>query len=89
MTTIESHAFEKCNSLVSVNIPNSVTTIRDSAFKYCKSLTSINIPNSVTTIESRAFEDCNNIPFKIKSDIIQRFGNEVFELFLQLPEIFI
>ena len=89
VTTIESHAFEKCNSLVSVNIPNSVTTIRDSAFKYCKSLTSINIPNSVTTIESRAFEDCNNIPFKIKSDIIQRFGNEVFELFLQLPEIFI
>ena len=89
VTTIESHAFENCNSLVSVNIPNSVTTIRDSAFKYCKSLTSINIPNSVTTIESRAFEDCNNIPFKIKSDIIQRFGNEVFELFLQLPEIFI
>ena len=89
VTSIGDYAFIECRSLRSINIPNSVTNIGTIAFGACKSLTSINIPNSVTTIESRAFEDCNNIPFKIKSDIIQRFGNEVFELFLQLPEIFI
>lgn len=43
------------------------------------SLVNIIIPNSVTTIESGAFGGCNNILSQIKSDIIQRFGEEVFE----------
>lgn len=37
------------------------------------------IPNSVTNIGNRAFRGCNNILSQIKSDIIQRFGEEVFE----------
>ena len=45
----------------------------------CNSLTDINIPTSVTTIEKFAFWGCYKIPYKIKSDIIQRFGEEVFE----------
>lgn len=60
-------------------IPNSVTNIGDKAFEDCKSLVSIKIPNSVTYIGDKAFGNCNNIPSKIKSDIIKRFGKEVFE----------
>ena len=62
-----------------MNIPNSVTTIGELAFWGCESLTNINIPNSVTTIEDGAFENCENLPSHIKSDIIQRFGEKVFE----------
>ena len=54
-------AFALCNSLTSINIPNSVTTIGKSAFGYCDSLTKINIPNSVTTIGKGAFERCNSL----------------------------
>ena len=79
VTTIGDGAFWECKSLISIDIPKSVTTIGRDAFCGCDSLTSINIPNSVTTIEKKAFCDCNNIPSKIKSDIIQRFGKEVFE----------
>nr|WP_303156286.1 leucine-rich repeat domain-containing protein [uncultured Prevotella sp.] len=75
-----SGAFEYCRSLTNINIPNSVTTIGEYAFDGCKSLVNINIPNSVTTIEDGAFYDCENLPSHIKSDIIQRFGEEVFEL---------
>ena len=60
-------------------IPNSVTNIGDKAFWGCSSLTSINIPNSVTNIGDSAFRRCDNLPAKIKSDIIQRFGEKVFE----------
>ena len=80
VTTIREGAFSNCHSLTSINIPNSVTTIGKYAFCCCHSLTSINIPNSVTTIEDGAFENCENLPSHIKSDIIQRFGEEVFEL---------
>ena len=78
VTTIGDCAFLGCSSLTSINIPNSVTTIGNEAFRRCESLTNINIPNSVTTIEKGAFSYCINLPPHIKSDIIQRFGEEVF-----------
>ena len=71
-------AFSQCDSLTNINIPNSVTNIGDSAFHGCSSLTSINIPNSVTDIGNMAFRYCEKLPSKIKSDIINRFGEKVF-----------
>ena len=78
MTNIEVGAFLGCESLNSINIPNSVTNIGDLAFRGCYSLTSINIPNSVTNIGKSAFWGCSSLPSKIKSDIINRFGEKVF-----------
>ena len=79
VTNIEFCTFCRCESLNNINIPNSVTNIGDWAFLGCKSLTSINIPNSVTNIGDWAFLGCKNLPSKIKSDIINRFGEKVFE----------
>ena len=79
MTNIRDNAFSDCRSLTNINIPNGVTNIGDYAFYDCESLTNMNIPNSVTTIEKGAFVDCDKIPTEIKSDIIQRFGKEVFD----------
>ena len=79
VTKIGACAFRECESLVSIDIHDGMTTIERRAFRDCKSLTSINIPNSVTTIEKGAFVDCDKIPTEIKSDIIQRFGKEVFD----------
>ena len=78
VTTIGEKAFWECTSLTSINIPNSVTTIGEKAFWECTSLTSINIPNSVTTIGNSAFSNCRNLPSQVSSDIIQRFGKNVF-----------
>ena len=79
VTSIGESAFSGCSCLTSINIPNSVTCIEKGTFRCCGSLVNIIIPNSVTTIESGAFGGCNNIPSQIKSDIIQRFGEKVFE----------
>ena len=54
-------AFKWCNSLCSINIPNSVTTIGEQAFWGCESLVNINIPNSVTTIGDSAFAYCDSL----------------------------
>ena len=79
VTNIGDSAFRHCESLTKINIPNSVTIIGNSAFSHCSSLISINIPDSVTNIGKSAFWGCYNLPYKIESDIINRFGEKVFE----------
>ena len=78
VTRIGKNAFGRCETLKSITIPNSVTTIGKYALVNCTSLTSINIPESVTSIEMGAFYGCDSLPSQVKSDIIQRFGKNVF-----------
>ena len=69
-------AFKWCNSLTSINIPNSVTTIGHSAFAFCYSLTSINIPNSVTTIRNWGLGACKSLTsITIPNSVVTIIGN--------------
>ncbi|MCL1854709.1 MAG: leucine-rich repeat domain-containing protein [Clostridia bacterium] len=58
VTGIGFAAFELCDGLVSVTIPNSVTSIGDSAFWGCGGLTGVTIPDSVTSIGKNPFAFC-------------------------------
>ena len=78
VTSIQACAFLGCNSLTSINVSNSVISIGVNAFEGCISLKSINIPDSVTGIGGNAFRKCDSLSPQVKSDIIQRFGEDVF-----------
>ena len=58
VTSIGDSAFIWCDSITSINIPDSITSIGESAFYDCRSLARITIPDSVTSIGNRAFENC-------------------------------
>jgi hypothetical protein len=55
VTGIGDYAFDGCDSLTSVDIPDSVTFIGSGAFMYCSSLEGVKIPNSLTGIGSDTF----------------------------------
>jgi len=60
--SIDSRAFESCQTVKSITIPETVYRIRASAFINCKNLRVVVIPSSVTSISSYdIFEYCNNI----------------------------
>ena len=61
VTRIDNSAFEGCDDITSVVIPDSVTSIGSGAFDGCEELTEITIPDSVTQIGSSAFADCKSL----------------------------
>ncbi len=53
--SIAEYAFQSCEDLTNITIPNSVTKIGYYAFSGCSSLTDISIPDSITSIGVNAF----------------------------------
>ena len=78
VTTIGDYAFQDCESLTSVTVPDSVTTIGDWAFSHCDSLTSVTIPDSVTTIGDQAFCDCDSLTSVTIGDSVTTIGGWAF-----------
>lgn len=71
-------AFEGCDGLTSVTIPNSVTSIGRLAFEDCSGLTSVTIPNSVTSIEERAFFGCSGLASVTIGNSVTSIGMNAF-----------
>lgn len=61
VTRIGDSTFQRCTSLTSVTIPDTVTIIGEWAFGSCTGLTNVMIANSVTSIGECAFWSCTNL----------------------------
>ena len=61
VTSIHQYAFQGCDGLTSISIPDGVESIGYCAFDDCENLTSVTIPESVTSIGGFAFNDCENL----------------------------
>uniref|UniRef100_UPI00374D82CB leucine-rich repeat domain-containing protein n=1 Tax=Flavobacterium psychrophilum TaxID=96345 RepID=UPI00374D82CB len=79
MTAIGGFAFEYCDTLTSVTIPNSVTTIEEYAFTSCTGLTAITIPDSVTSIEEGGFILCSALTSIILPKALTTIGKHAFQ----------
>ena len=58
---IADNAFESCDNLQTISIPEGVEEIGDEAFAYCTGLCRINFPSSLRKIGNAAFEYCTNL----------------------------
>ncbi len=78
VTTIGNYAFNRCSTITSVTIPESVTSITTGAFANCSSLKSFTIPNSVTSIGTEAFYNTGITSITIPESV-NSFGYRVFQ----------
>lgn len=72
-------AFDCCQNITSVTIPNTVETIGDNAFYGCTALTSISIPESVKTIGQWCFAGCTSLKSISISSSVEEIGNAVLK----------
>lgn len=85
--TIGTRAFQSCNNLTSITIPESVKTIGDYVFTSCTSLTSVTIPDSVTTIGDYAFYYCAKLKSIIIPDSVTSIGYNAFNNCVNLTSV--
>ena len=79
VTAINRYAFDLCDYLRKVTIPQSVTFIGDHAFDQCKFLKSVTINNAATSIGDYAFSKCKNLTTLSLGEKIKTIGNFAFE----------
>ena len=87
VTSIGDSAFEGCDLLKSITIPDSVTSIGEGAFFNCSSLTSITIPDSVTSIGTYAFFGCSSLTSIAIPDSVTSIGVRAFAVCRNLTSI--
>ncbi len=74
VTVVGAYAFNGCDQLENITVPNTLKSINDHAFKKCDSLKKINIPEGVYSIGREAFRSCGNL-----SEIIIPSTTEVID----------
>ncbi len=78
VNAVYSSAFEGCENLASITLPNSLSCIGSRAFYGCKNLTSPHIPENVGVIEEYAFYGCVSITEIALPSSVVEIGNFAF-----------
>lgn len=87
VTSIGAFAFENCDNLVSVTIPDSATSIEIMAFHGCNLLTNLEIGESVTNIGGLAFDACANLTSVTIPDSVTNIGDYAFSFCNSLTSV--
>lgn len=75
---IGSYAFQGCENMRGVKIPESTREIATNAFSYCHALTEMALPGSLEVIGWGAFEGCSNMEKVVLPASPARIGGELF-----------
>lgn len=83
---IDKSAFQNCENLVTVSLPNTIVKIGDYAFEWCEKLTDVVIPPNVIEIGERAFSG-SNLQSIVIPESVKFIGEHAFSSGENLVEI--
>ena len=87
ITSVHGKAFNKCASVRTISLPDSVTEIEEGAFNGAKSLKSVNLPSNITVLYDGLFSGCEDLTTVVGGESVKVIGAKVFEDCTSLTEI--
>lgn len=84
--SIGDRAFQGCNSLTTITIPNSVTSIGKRVFHKCASLKNVTLGSGITEIGEYLFYKCEALETVTVSDSLVGIGNYAFRGCISLKD---
>lgn len=79
VTSVGGYAFQGCESLETVTLPESIQSIGPCAFFYCSQLQGVAVPAGVTEIPYRAFYGCSGLTSLTLPDTVTVIGMGAFD----------
>ena len=89
MKTIGESAFENCESLVSITLPEGVSGIAQYTFEGCKNLTTVSIPSTAANIGQRAFRDCSQLEEIVIQEGVSSIESQAFLDCTRLSKVYL
>ncbi|WP_343253417.1 leucine-rich repeat protein [Ligaoa zhengdingensis] len=80
-------AFNRCDRMKNIFIPDSVTSIGINAFQYCYNLSSVSIPNGITKIDNYTFQYCYSLSSVSIPSSVTSIGTNAFSACYSLSNI--
>ena len=87
VTMIGESAFDNCDKLTGVTLPECVTSIGKTAFYDCDGLSEFTIPDSVTEVGSSALYSCGKLASITIGDSVTEIGNGAFAYCTSLTSV--
>lgn len=63
LINLTNDAFNSCENLVSIKLPENLQAIGNYAFAWCTNLTNIELPSSIESVANYAFDGCTNLTY--------------------------
>ena len=87
LTVIADNAFNSCNLLEAISLPDGIKSIGSSAFYYCASLPSVNLPDGVTELGSEVFKACYKFTSLNLPRSVSKIPSGAYSYCRSLPDI--
>ncbi len=87
VTRIDTPAFQFCENLVRITIPDSVSEIEMFAFSFCTNLTEIDLPNGIEQISESTFYYCESLKSIKIPQSVSRIEESAFASCTNLSEV--
>ena len=76
VTAINERAFMNCESIRSIELPQTIQRIEELAFSGCRSLSTISFSEGLTKIGLKSFMECDSLVYVILPDSIKSLGTK-------------
>ena len=80
ITTLAESAFDSCENVRAVILPDTIETLNLYSFGWCYNLTNVNLPDSVKNIEPYVFHSCVSLVKVVFPEEVDSFSNGIFNM---------